>query len=212
VGTKGYNEGGTAPVGRAGSRARPRNLENGNGRKVPQRKGRRLTFGSRAWHDRCVDTAEIYADGDAEEIVGEAVAGRPDEVFLVSKVYPPNIHVVELRRSIRSLIPPALRPLLPRSVKAVFNSVLRRSSSTAPKNSAEMHTHAPKHRRRLRAKPPTAQNRLPRPLPPALARRGTARRDAHGIWRSHTSVHHSCRSCMPKLLIPKWRILPAWHL
>jgi aryl-alcohol dehydrogenase-like predicted oxidoreductase len=87
-----------------------------------------------------VDTAEIYADGDAEEIVGEVIASRRNEVFLVSKVYPPNSHVVELRRSIRSLIPPALRPLVPRSVKAVVNSVARRSSSAAPKNSAEMHS------------------------------------------------------------------------
>ncbi|SDS55621.1 aldo/keto reductase [Actinopolymorpha singaporensis] len=35
-----------------------------------------------------VDTAEMYADGGAEELVGEAVAGRRDEVFLVSKVLP----------------------------------------------------------------------------------------------------------------------------
>ncbi|WP_459617507.1 aldo/keto reductase [Bordetella sp. 2513F-2] len=35
-----------------------------------------------------IDTAEMYADGGAESIVGRAVAGRRDEVFLVSKVYP----------------------------------------------------------------------------------------------------------------------------
>ena len=35
-----------------------------------------------------IDTAEMYADGEAERIVGEAIAGRRDEVFLVSKVYP----------------------------------------------------------------------------------------------------------------------------
>jgi diketogulonate reductase-like aldo/keto reductase len=35
-----------------------------------------------------IDTAEMY--GDAEEIVGEAIAGRRDEVFLVSKVLPQN--------------------------------------------------------------------------------------------------------------------------
>ncbi len=35
-----------------------------------------------------VDTAEMYADGGAEELVGEAIAGRRDEVFLVSKVLP----------------------------------------------------------------------------------------------------------------------------
>jgi diketogulonate reductase-like aldo/keto reductase len=37
-----------------------------------------------------VDTAEMYADGKAEEVVGEAISGRRDEVFLVSKVYPHN--------------------------------------------------------------------------------------------------------------------------
>ncbi|MBC5783802.1 aldo/keto reductase [Ramlibacter sp. USB13] len=37
-----------------------------------------------------VDTAEMYGDGRSEELVGEAIAGRRDEVFLVSKVYPHN--------------------------------------------------------------------------------------------------------------------------
>jgi diketogulonate reductase-like aldo/keto reductase len=32
----------------------------------------------------------MYADGGAEELVGEAFAGRRDEVFLVSKVMPQN--------------------------------------------------------------------------------------------------------------------------
>lgn len=35
-----------------------------------------------------VDTAEMYAAGAAESLVGEAIAGRRDEVFLVSKVLP----------------------------------------------------------------------------------------------------------------------------
>jgi diketogulonate reductase-like aldo/keto reductase len=35
-----------------------------------------------------IDTAEMYADGGAEEVVGDALAGRRDEVFLVSKVMP----------------------------------------------------------------------------------------------------------------------------
>ncbi|MEI2417188.1 aldo/keto reductase [Orrella sp. JC864] len=39
---------------------------------------------------RLIDTAEMYADGGAETIVGQAIAGRRDEVFLVSKVYPHN--------------------------------------------------------------------------------------------------------------------------
>lgn len=37
-----------------------------------------------------VDTAEMYGDGAAEELVGEAIAGRRDDVFLVSKVLPSN--------------------------------------------------------------------------------------------------------------------------
>ncbi len=37
-----------------------------------------------------IDTAEMYAEGGAEQITGEAIAGRRDEVFLVSKVYPWN--------------------------------------------------------------------------------------------------------------------------
>lgn len=37
---------------------------------------------------RLVDTAEMYADGGAQRLVGEAIAGRRDEVFLVDKVLP----------------------------------------------------------------------------------------------------------------------------
>ncbi len=35
-----------------------------------------------------IDTAEMYGEGGAEEVVGAAVQGRRDAVFLVSKVYP----------------------------------------------------------------------------------------------------------------------------
>ena len=35
-----------------------------------------------------IDTAEMYGDGRSEEVVGEAIRGRRDEVFLVSKVLP----------------------------------------------------------------------------------------------------------------------------
>jgi diketogulonate reductase-like aldo/keto reductase len=73
-----------------------------------------------------VDTAENYFDGGAEEIVGRAIAGRRDEVFLVSKVYPRDLG--EFGRSIKSLIPPALRPLVPRPIKALASSILRGSS------------------------------------------------------------------------------------
>lgn len=37
-----------------------------------------------------IDTAEMYAEGGAEEVVAEAIAGQRDKVFVVSKVYPYN--------------------------------------------------------------------------------------------------------------------------
>jgi diketogulonate reductase-like aldo/keto reductase len=37
-----------------------------------------------------IDTAEMYGDGRVEELIAEAIAGRRDEVFLVSKVLPEN--------------------------------------------------------------------------------------------------------------------------
>jgi diketogulonate reductase-like aldo/keto reductase len=37
-----------------------------------------------------IDTAEMYGSGGAEEIVAEAIQGRRDEAFLVSKVLPEN--------------------------------------------------------------------------------------------------------------------------
>ncbi len=37
-----------------------------------------------------IDTAEMYGSGAAESLVGAAIAGRRDEVFLVSKVLPSN--------------------------------------------------------------------------------------------------------------------------
>lgn len=37
-----------------------------------------------------IDTAEMYAEGGAEQVVGEAITGLRDQVFLVSKVYPHN--------------------------------------------------------------------------------------------------------------------------
>jgi len=37
-----------------------------------------------------IDTAEMYGEGDSEKLVGEAIRGRRDAVFVVSKVYPQN--------------------------------------------------------------------------------------------------------------------------
>jgi diketogulonate reductase-like aldo/keto reductase len=37
-----------------------------------------------------IDTAEMYGEGAVEELLGEALVGRRDEAFIVSKVYPHN--------------------------------------------------------------------------------------------------------------------------
>jgi diketogulonate reductase-like aldo/keto reductase len=54
-----------------------------------------------------IDSAEMYADGGAEELVGEAIAGRREEVFLVSKVLPQNATrtgtIAACERSLRRL-------------------------------------------------------------------------------------------------------------
>ena len=54
-----------------------------------------------------IDTAEMYGDGEAERIVAEAVAGRRDEVYIVSKVLPQNASragtVAACQRSLKRL-------------------------------------------------------------------------------------------------------------
>lgn len=48
---------------------------------------------------RVVDTAEMYGDGAAEEVVGEALTGRRDDALLVSKVYPHHASRDGVRRA-----------------------------------------------------------------------------------------------------------------
>jgi len=54
-----------------------------------------------------IDTAEMYGEGSAEELVGEAFSGRRADTFLVSKVYPHNATrkrvVAACERSLRRL-------------------------------------------------------------------------------------------------------------
>ena len=54
-----------------------------------------------------IDTAEMYGDGAAERIVGEAVRGRRDEAFVVSKILPSNASrsgtLAACERSLRNL-------------------------------------------------------------------------------------------------------------
>lgn len=40
-----------------------------------------------------IDTAEMYGEGGAELVVGEAIASRRSEVYLVTKVYPHNANL-----------------------------------------------------------------------------------------------------------------------
>jgi diketogulonate reductase-like aldo/keto reductase len=54
-----------------------------------------------------IDTAEMYGDGSSEELVGEAITGRRDQAFLVSKVYPHNAS----RRSMAKSCEASLRRL-----------------------------------------------------------------------------------------------------
>jgi diketogulonate reductase-like aldo/keto reductase len=49
-----------------------------------------------------IDTAEMYGDGRSEELVAEAIAGRRDEVFLVSKVLPWNATRTGTKRSVEA--------------------------------------------------------------------------------------------------------------
>lgn len=54
-----------------------------------------------------IDTAEMYGDGRAEQLVGKAIAGRRDSCFLVSKVLPQNASasgtIAACERSLRHL-------------------------------------------------------------------------------------------------------------
>jgi diketogulonate reductase-like aldo/keto reductase len=48
---------------------------------------------------RLIDTAEMYGEGGAEEIVGQAIRGRRDEAFVVSKFYPHHASRHALRQA-----------------------------------------------------------------------------------------------------------------
>jgi diketogulonate reductase-like aldo/keto reductase len=54
-----------------------------------------------------IDTAEMYGEGDAEALIGAALAGRREEAFIVSKVYPHNAS----RRAMASACERSLRRL-----------------------------------------------------------------------------------------------------
>jgi len=51
---------------------------------------------------RLIDTAEIYGQGRSETLVGEAIAGRRDQAFLVSKVYPGHASAQGVQKAARA--------------------------------------------------------------------------------------------------------------
>ncbi len=77
-----------------------------------------------------IDTAEMYLSGAAEDLVAEAIAGRRDEVFLVSKVLPQNASLSgTIAACERSLTAPGDRPagLLPLALARAITRWRRRS-------------------------------------------------------------------------------------
>jgi diketogulonate reductase-like aldo/keto reductase len=46
-----------------------------------------------------IDTAEMYGDGGAEEIIAEAIHGQHQGIFVVTKVYPHNASCAELPKA-----------------------------------------------------------------------------------------------------------------
>ncbi|MDB5371251.1 MAG: oxidoreductase [Roseomonas sp.] len=71
-----------------------------------------------------IDTAEMYADGGSEEVVAEAIEGRREEVFLVSKAYPQN--------ATRDRLPQACEASLRRLRTDVIDLYLLHWRGTAP--------------------------------------------------------------------------------
>lgn len=54
---------------------------------------------------RMIDTAEMYGDGRAEQLVGEVVKGaKREDLFLVSKIYPYNVRKSRFRQSLETTL------------------------------------------------------------------------------------------------------------
>lgn len=79
----------------------------GYGRDYAEREAARIVERALDLGINLIDTAEIYAFGRSERIVGRAVAGRRDEAFLATKLLPiaplPAVVVDRARRSLRRL-------------------------------------------------------------------------------------------------------------
>ena len=93
-----------------------------------------------------VDTAEMYGSGAVEAIVGEALAGRRDEVFLASKVLPHHADyagtLAACEASLRRLRPPRERQDPPRGRQQLRRRPARGGGGdrwTIPKAAAVAH-------------------------------------------------------------------------
>jgi diketogulonate reductase-like aldo/keto reductase len=73
-------------------------IENGGGGSLLAIKSLQLGIELGMTH---IDTAEMYGNGRAEELVGQVIAGKRDEIFLVSKVLPSNASYEGTIRSCR---------------------------------------------------------------------------------------------------------------
>ena len=72
-----------------------------------------------------IDTAEMYGDGDAEEIVADAIRGQQQHVFVVTKVYPHNSLWQELPKACK------------RTRKRLHIGAIARSQIPKPDSTAE---------------------------------------------------------------------------
>lgn len=70
-----------------------------------------------------VDTAEMYGDGAAETLIGEALSDRRDDLFLVSKAYPQDASRARLDRACVRGQPAAARDRSARPLPAALAKV-----------------------------------------------------------------------------------------
>jgi hypothetical protein len=99
-----------------------------------------------------IDTAEMYGSGAAEEIVGDAIAGRRDAVYLVSKVLPQNASRAGTRaaceRSLRRLRTDRLDLLICRTGPGRIRWRIR----SRPSSSSRRRARSPPGRQQLRCR------------------------------------------------------------
>ena len=176
------------PDGARRAGARPRHLDDGRGAGARGAEAAALSLGLDLGMT-LIDTAEMYGDGGAEEVVARAIAGRRDRVFVVSKVYPHNAGrksaITACERSLAAIAhrpPRSLSAALARARSARRNGGRVRAAARGRQDRALGRVEF-RHRRHARARA-----RCPRA--------GTARPTRFSItWASAASNGSSCRGC-----------------